>query len=311
MEAKVSIIVPVYNHEKYIYECISSIIGQTYENWEAIIIDDGSSDDSVLLIEDLIGSDDRFIFKKQKNQGIYELSKLYNDALYISSGSLVAVLEGDDFWPLDKLEKQVPCFKNHDIGLCWGGGVYVDSDSLELGRVIGQLGIWGVDVCFNNPIGNSLKYLLFDTGFFNMPTCSVMYRKDDLLSIGGFVQPEGLKWLDKPTWIRLSLESRFYYIDEVVGYWRRHKNQITAINNEILSTVDYMRKDKIWQELMQFEEFSQYDSYFDIHTRVIKIYRLFQQMKIVNIRFLKAASYLFFKPISLIKYLNFKKSLES
>lgn len=103
----VSIITPVYNHERYIGECIESVIRQTYTSWEMIVVDDGSTDGTWDLVQRFASSDPRIRVIRQGHVGIWRLSETYNKALRASVGQLVAVLEGDDLWPANKLEIQV------------------------------------------------------------------------------------------------------------------------------------------------------------------------------------------------------------
>src|SRR5437667_7605704 len=97
----VSVITPAYNHRRFIGPCIESLLGQTYTNWEQIIIDDGSTDDTAEVVRSY--SDPRIRYFHQENQGIDALAQTYNRALNLSRGELIAVLEGDDLWPEDKL----------------------------------------------------------------------------------------------------------------------------------------------------------------------------------------------------------------
>ena len=239
-EIVVSIIVPVYNHEKFIAQCLDSLISQDYKNWEAIIINDGSSDGSLLIIKKYAKLDNRIVVIDQKNLGIYNLHKIYNNALEVAKGEYMAVLEGDDYWPNDKLSRQLKSFTNKNIGLSWGCGIYVDVNGNELLSICDQAKKWGSKIVENSPIGVSTKYLLFASNFFNMPTCSVMYRRQALIEIGGFWQPIGLKWLDRPTWILISLKYGFAYCNFNTAYWRRHDAQITSTNNDIKSSLGYI-----------------------------------------------------------------------
>ena len=100
----VSVIVPVFNSEKYIVECLDSLKKQEYENIEVIIIDDGSTDNSPLLIEKHIKSDRRFIYKKYDNNG---LSVARNRGLSLSTGELIFFLDSDDYLSLDCIKMMV------------------------------------------------------------------------------------------------------------------------------------------------------------------------------------------------------------
>ena len=103
----VSIITPTYNHEKYIGDCIRSAQDQTYTNWEMIIVDDGSTDNTFTIAQIAAASDDRIKVFTQKNVGIFRLGETYNFAFAQSKGEYIAVLEGDDVWLPEKLQWQV------------------------------------------------------------------------------------------------------------------------------------------------------------------------------------------------------------
>ncbi|MEP2690287.1 glycosyltransferase family 2 protein [Maribacter dokdonensis] len=100
----VSIIVPNYNGAKYIEDCINSVLNQTYTNWELIICDDNSSDNSVELIKSY--SDNRIISPiiNKKNNGA---AVARNNAIKQAKGEFIAFLDNDDYWEPKKLEKQV------------------------------------------------------------------------------------------------------------------------------------------------------------------------------------------------------------
>lgn len=212
----VSIITPTYNHERFIEQCIRSVLSQTYSNWEMIIIDDGSTDKTPEKIEQF--KDDRIHYIRQKNVGIWRLHRTYNRALKFSEGDFIAILEGDDFWPSYKLEKQIKVFKKDEIVLSWGKAAVVNDKGEYLGIIPSNFDQ------FRQPNNNYIKKLLYNNF---IPACTVMIRKEALLSIGGFKQPLYLPYVDYPTWLELSLIGKFYPIDEILGYWRRHQNQTT------------------------------------------------------------------------------------
>ncbi len=122
---QVSIITPSYNHEKFIGACIESAIQQTYENWEQIIIDDGSTDQTAEVI--LSYADPRIRYVHQENRGIEALPHTYNRALEFCNGELIAILEGDDAWPPEKLSSLVKAFDDKDVVLAYGARLHVES----------------------------------------------------------------------------------------------------------------------------------------------------------------------------------------
>jgi len=116
----VSIITPTYNHERFIAQCIESVLAQSYPYWEQIIIDDGSTDRTSEIVARY--RDDRITYTRQENRGIWQLSRIYNDALMRSKGQYIAILEGDDFWPPHKLERQMKAFEESNADISWGRG---------------------------------------------------------------------------------------------------------------------------------------------------------------------------------------------
>jgi glycosyltransferase involved in cell wall biosynthesis len=223
MRPMISIITPTYNHERYIHECIESVLNQTYPNWEMIIMDDGSTDATPAIISRY--SDTRITYFRKDHQGIDKLGESYNEALQRSKGELILILEGDDYIPTDRLEKQWSTFQEEQVVLSHGKYGYVLGDKL-----IVYPSLFRLDDLRNRPIGSALK--IFLQGFNPIGTQSVMIRKSSLLKIGGFVQPTYLPLVDYPTWMRLALIGTFEYIPELLGYWRRHPFSITINHNE-------------------------------------------------------------------------------
>ena len=222
-----SIITPTYNQEKFIGQCIESVLAQTYPNWEQIIIDDGSTDKTRDVIERY--NDDRIIFVKQENKGIFKLGETYNKALEISRGKLIAILEGDDFWSPYKLERQIPLFESPETVLSWGRVAFVNCYG-KTTRCWPNGNKWFDDV----PKNEFIRRMIF-TNF--IPACTVMCRRDALVSIKGFHQWPHSPMVDYPTYLELSLVGKFSPVNEVLASWRQHVNQSSVVwTKEILET---------------------------------------------------------------------------
>lgn len=221
----ISIISPTYNHEKYISECIESVLNQTYQNWEMILIDDGSSDSTASIAEKYAQKDSRIKFHKQSNVGIFELSKTYNKALQYSQGEYIAVLEGDDIWADTKLELQVEAMeKDQDIVLCWGRTEVINSDRSTVYSVKPELDSSKSIYFDNDPPGSILNLFLFDNC---IPALTILFRRTHLIAIGGFTQNFGLPLVDLPTLYELSLRGKFKFLPVTLGQWRIYAGQIT------------------------------------------------------------------------------------
>ncbi len=215
----VSIITLTYNHEDFIADCIDSVLAQDYQNWEQIIIDDGSTDSTEKVVSKY--KDARIIYAKQENKGIWNLYKNYNKALELSKGDLIAILEGDDFWPPSKLSKQIIAFEDPEVVLSWGNAYIANKNGNIIERH--HHDVFKPNESIDGDV--ILKKILFSNF---IPACTVLCRKNTLIKIRGFKQPKNYPTVDRPTWIQLSEEGKFYYSNEILGYWRRHGNQITA-----------------------------------------------------------------------------------
>ena len=135
MQPLVSVITPTYNHEKYIEECINSVLSQTYDNWEMIIVDDASSDNTAKIVERYAQEDSRIkLIVHKKRYGPWKLKQTYNEALKKSKGELIAILEGDDYWIQDnKLQLQIDLMESHDdFSLCFTNRNIVDENKNEI-----------------------------------------------------------------------------------------------------------------------------------------------------------------------------------
>lgn len=112
MEDKISIIIPVYNAEKYLEKCIISIVKQNYNNWELLLIDDGSTDNSSSICKQFISNDKRIKYIRQSNKGV---SIARNTGLTHASGEWIMFVDADDQIKVDTLSKIKNFMKGYDI----------------------------------------------------------------------------------------------------------------------------------------------------------------------------------------------------
>ncbi|HSP31152.1 MAG TPA: glycosyltransferase family A protein, partial [Halomonas sp.] len=120
----VTVITPVYNGERYLEQAIESALGQTYRNFELILVDDCSSDQSTRIIRQHL-SNERIVFlQNEKNMGV---AASRNHALKFAKGDLITFLDQDDIWLPNKLVLQVSAIEKHpDIGLLHAGYARID-----------------------------------------------------------------------------------------------------------------------------------------------------------------------------------------
>lgn len=113
-EYLVSIITPAYNCEKYIKECIDSVINQTYQNWEMIIVDDKSTDSTRIILEEYTKKDKRIkVYYQENNSGA---AAARNKAINMSNGRFIAFLDSDDAWKSNKLSSQIAFMLENNYG---------------------------------------------------------------------------------------------------------------------------------------------------------------------------------------------------
>ena len=131
----ISIIVPVYNAGAYIRETISMVAAQTYGNWELLLVDDGSKDDSREKIRESMESGDARIrlIEKQKNEGA---ARARNTGIEASKGRDVAFLDADDLWMPDKLEKELAFMKEKQAAFVFTAYEFGDEDAKRTGKVV-------------------------------------------------------------------------------------------------------------------------------------------------------------------------------
>ncbi len=223
----VSIITPTFNHQNYIEDCINSVLNQTYQNWEMIIINDGSTDKTLEKIEKFRNKDSRIKLIDQENLGIFSLNIIYNKALNKSNGKYIAILEGDDVWEDTKLEIQLKKMESDEsIVLCWSKAYAKNFDLSKTMQVIPNIENTKLEWLNNNPRGSILNVII--THF--IPPVTVIIRKKNLDNIGGFLQVKPFPAVDLSTFLALSLEGSFFFIDQVLGTWRVSTGQITKNN---------------------------------------------------------------------------------
>lgn len=128
----VSIIVPVYNAEKFLRETIDSVLNQTYEDFELLLVDDCSKDGSVRLIEEYRDLRVRLI-KQEENHGAYAAR---NRGLEEAKGRFIAFLDSDDLWESDKLSKEMAFLQEKNAGFVFTGYEFVDCNGVGTGAIV-------------------------------------------------------------------------------------------------------------------------------------------------------------------------------
>ena len=235
----VSVIVPSYNHEIYIEECILSIVNQTYKNIELIVIDDGSTDKSREILKRL-QNHYGFALEFQENQGI---SKTMNRAIrQFAQGKYITGSSSDDFMMPDKIERQVNYMESDpDCSLVFGKVYMVDKES----KVIDGLTV--VD-----PVTDPVRSVQFEELIERncIPAPSIMYRKDEWGRCGGYDENSLIE--DWGLWLEFAHSGKIVYLDEYFAYYRWHGNNLTANTLKMYTAawnIVYQWKDRMHPEL--------------------------------------------------------------
>jgi len=212
----VSVVVPSYNHEDYIEECILAIVNQTYKNIELIVIDDGSTDHSREILERL-QQQYGFTLICQENQGV---SKTMNRAISLSGGKYITGSASDDVMMPDKIEKQVGFMEeNPAYDLIFGKVHLIDEKSKIIpGKVIHKP--------FPDPVKEIPFELLIDNDI--IPAPSMMFRKSAWEKCGGYNENTILEDFD--LWLKIAYTGKIVYVNDYFACYRWHgKNVSTAI----------------------------------------------------------------------------------
>lgn len=206
MDELVSIIMPSYNTAKFISETIDSVLTQTYTNWELIIVDDCSTDNTDEVVKSFL-SDDRIKYiKNEKNSGA-AFSR--NRALCEAKGKWIAFLDSDDLWLPEKLEKQIAFMEKNDYRFSYTNYIEIDETA--------------------NPNGRSVTGPKKVTrhGMYNycwMGCLTVMYDAETV----GLIQIADIKKNnDYAMWLKVCKKADCYLLDEVLAKYRKRSGSIS------------------------------------------------------------------------------------
>jgi glycosyltransferase involved in cell wall biosynthesis len=205
-EYRVSVIIPNYNYGRFLGEAIQSALDQTVKPHEIIVVDDGSSDDSIAIAESF---GDRVKVVRQLNAGV---GAARNHGVRESTGEILAFLDSDDRWYPEKLEKQVALFsENPDVGIvtCFMREFDANGDTISI---------------FKQEIEGSIsdRVLRFDAEIVG-PGSAVVIRRDVFLATGGFDEERDLHPSeDWELFYRVTKVTRIKYVPELLVHYRNH-----------------------------------------------------------------------------------------
>lgn len=214
----ISIVIPTYNHSKFIGKAIKSLIYQTYQNWEAIIIDNYSIDQTLNEIKNY--PDSRIKYFQINNGGV--IAKSRNYGINISRGDWIAFLDSDDWWAHDKLEVCVSNINDevdfiyHNLETIYNKPRTFLKTNTSKGRKL------------RKPILNDLLVSTIKDGNA-IGNSSVMVRKNIFSKIGGISEDLNLVGSeDYNTWLRIAqITDHFKYLNNILGYILIHETNVS------------------------------------------------------------------------------------
>ena len=214
MKDMVSIIMPSYNTAKFISSTIKSVLAQTYTNWELIIVDDCSTDNTDEVVEPFL-SDSRICYiKNEKNSGA-AVSR--NQALREAKGKWIAFLDSDDLWLQEKLEKQIEFMKKNDCHFSYTNYIEIDENSMLNGRSI------------------TGPKRITQHGMYNYCWIGCLTAMYDAETIGLIQIADIKKNNDYAMWLKACKKADCYLLDEVLAKYRRGRTG--SVSNHSVKTM--------------------------------------------------------------------------
>lgn len=227
---KVSVVIPVYNGEQFIEEALESVFAQTFEDFEVVVINDGSTDQTEARLAKYRHQID---YIKQENIG---LAATRGRAVELARGSLIASLDADDVWLPRKLERQVQAAQEHpECGI-------ITTDVLSF--LNGQVVTPSLKEWYGPASGNALENLLFANW---IPPSAAMVRRECFDQVKTFSVPPPAYGEDWLMWMQIAAKYPVHFVDEVLVRRRVHPASMSSRGGEtqfrcLLRNLEIVRK---------------------------------------------------------------------
>ncbi|QZK89618.1 glycosyltransferase [Flavobacterium sp. CHNK8] len=229
----ISIIVPCYNQAQYLDQALQSVLDQTYSNWECIIVNDGSSDETDTISKKWVGKDSRFKYINQENGG---LSSARNAGLDVSRGSFIQFLDADDFLTNQKLEKSIFTFQTQDATLVLTDFKMFD---LDVSKTSSPFCVLKLDYFNYNSILLNWDHL------FSIPIhCGLfqsVFFQDFRFPLDLVAKEDWIMWLSL-----FKLQPKTIFIQEALVLYRLHEMSMTQnqdlMNENVVNALVYLKE---------------------------------------------------------------------
>jgi alpha-1,3-rhamnosyltransferase len=218
----VSVVIPSYNHKKYVIQAIESVLDQSWPHIDLIVIDDGSRDGSSHIIQELLDQRGGFRFVTRQNLG---LLKTLNEGLQLARGEFFCELASDDYFPANSIELRVKYLQRHpECVAVFGDGSFVKNNIVLEGGFLKEK--HRKIFLEHDPIPDML------TG--QSPVfSSALIRRDTLLGMGGFDENTFRYYEDLDTPILLALQGRLGLVDSTVICHREHETNVSSSTSHV------------------------------------------------------------------------------
>jgi glycosyltransferase involved in cell wall biosynthesis len=228
----VSVIMPSYNHQAYIHEAIESVLKQSFDDFELIIIDDASKDRSKEIIQAYEEKDDRiWAIYHRENQGI---AKTVNEGLERAEGKFIALFSSDDLWRENKLKKQLEILEKKEDLIVWSEALVIDARGNFTGETFTQM---------HRAIKRKKSGYIFEELLKGNYICgqSAIFKRE---SVENIRFDEELKYLnDYKFFLDLARKYEFYFIPEPLVFYRIHREN-TILKDRLGWRIDSIKLDE-------------------------------------------------------------------
>ena len=221
MNELISIIVPVYNAEKFIEQTIDCVRKQTYANWELLLVEDSSTDNTLQVMTDLVErlGDTRIHIARQDGDG--GAAGARNKGLELAKGRFITYLDADDYWTPEKLEKEVRFLLDKQAGFVFTGYEFADENCKGTGKVV------------HVPQTLNLKQALGNTTIFTSTVMLDTEKIDKKLMVMPYIKSE-----DTATWWQILKTGELAYgLDENLVRYRRAGKSLSSNKIEALRRI--------------------------------------------------------------------------
>lgn len=205
----VSIVTPTFNSDEFIRDAIVSVQRQTYQNWEMLVVDDASSDDTCKIVNEFVKSDERIKLMRQSVNGGAAIAR--NVAINVANGRFIAFLDSDDIWREKKLECQLALFKKTNAPLVYSGYEKIDQYGNRQGRIV--------------TVPERIDY----AGLLNATVIATVTAIYDTECVGRVLMPDIRKRQDYALWLKiLRLGGEACAVMEPLAYLRKRPGSVSS-----------------------------------------------------------------------------------